>query len=214
MSVRTMAAVVGAGVATAALLSAVGPSQSVGVPASPTTQAAAAPAVGLKEVPAFPLPAHVESKQIAGGAYTFQQLFGAGEALFHASYNGLDGVGSAVRKDGSKVMRFAPPGPRGPGSQACGECHAVPFPSSAGLAHSSVGTAQSCPRQSSVGESWFRKRDSAGGLGARFHPHESLGRGQQDGLHAAASRRGGSPCESRANRVHASDPRCRRSQDG
>jgi hypothetical protein len=93
----------------------------------------------LKEMPAFPLPAHVESKQIAGGAYTFQQLFAAGEALFNTSYNGLDGVGSAVRKDGSKVMRFAPPGPKGPGSQACGECHAVPFPSSAGLAHSSVG---------------------------------------------------------------------------
>ena len=72
-------------------------------------------------------------------AYTFARLFAAGEALFHTAYNGLDGVGSAVRKDGSKVSRFAPPGPRGPGSQACGECHAVPFPSSAGLAHSSVG---------------------------------------------------------------------------
>jgi hypothetical protein len=96
------------------------------------------PAVELREVPAFPLPAHVESADIAAGAYTFERMFAAGDALFHAAFNGLDGVGSGVRKDGSKVSRFAPPGPRGPGSQGCGECHAVPFPASAGLAHSSV----------------------------------------------------------------------------
>src|SRR4051794_4145538 len=96
ISVRTVMVVAGAGVATAALLSAVGPSQSVPAPAPRTTQAAALPAIALKEVPAFPLPAHVESKQIAGGAYTVQQLFEAGAALFHTSYNGLDGVGSAV----------------------------------------------------------------------------------------------------------------------
>jgi len=137
ISVRGIGTVVGAGIATAALLNAVGPSQSL--PAPRTTAAAALPAIVLKEMPAFPLPSHVESKQIAAGGYTFQQLFAAGEALFHTAYNGLDGVGSTVRKDGSKVHRFAPPGPKGPGSQACGECHAVPFASSAGLAHSSVG---------------------------------------------------------------------------
>src|SRR5215218_1447515 len=137
ISVRGIGTVVGAGIATAALLNAVGPSQSL--PAPRTTAAAALPAIVLKEMPAFPLPSHVESKQIAAGGYTFQQLFAAGEALFHTAFNGLDGVGSAVRKDGTKVTRFAPPGPKGPGSQACGECHAVPFGSSAGLAHSSVG---------------------------------------------------------------------------
>src|SRR4051794_1299897 len=94
MSVRRMAALAAAGVATAALLSAVGPSQSKPGPASRTPHAAALPVIVLKETPAFPLPSHVESKQIAGGGYTFQQLFAAGEALFHTSYNGLDGVGS------------------------------------------------------------------------------------------------------------------------
>jgi hypothetical protein len=97
------------------------------------------PAIALKEAPAFPLPSHVESADIAAGSYTFERMFAAGDALFHAEFNGLDGVGSAVRKDGSKVSRFAPPGPKGPGSQGCGECHAVPFAASAGLAHSSVG---------------------------------------------------------------------------
>jgi hypothetical protein len=96
------------------------------------------PAVALVEAAAFPLPSHVESKDIAAGAYTFERMFAAGDALFHTAFNGLDGVGSAVREDRSRVNRFAPMGPRGPASQACGECHAVPFAASAGLAHSSV----------------------------------------------------------------------------
>ena len=37
-----------------------------------------------------------------------------------------------------KVNRFVPIGPTGPAVQTCGECHNSPFPSSAGLAHSSV----------------------------------------------------------------------------
>ena len=129
-------AVAGAAVLTVSLLTA---SLRAGSPPVSTQRTASLPAIALKEAPAFPLPSHVESNDIAAGAYTFQRLFAAGDALFHTAFNGLDGVGSAVRKDGSKVSRFAPPGPRGPGSQACGECHAVPFAASAGLAHSSVG---------------------------------------------------------------------------
>ena len=94
--------------------------------------------VALREAPALPLASHVESTDIAAGEYPFERLFAVGDVLFHTAFNGLDGVGSSVRKDGSRVTRFAPPGPRGPGSQGCGECHAVPFPASAGLAHSSV----------------------------------------------------------------------------
>jgi hypothetical protein len=106
--------------------------------AAPTAAATDLPSVALKEAPAFPLPTHVESKDIAAGAYTFERLFEAGDLLFHTAFNGLDGVGSAVRPDGSRVARFAPPGPKGPHSQACGECHAVPAAAAAGLAHSTV----------------------------------------------------------------------------
>ena len=105
-------------------------------PAAATTPAL--PAIALKELPAFPLKAHVESADIVGGKYTVAQLVDAGGDLFHTPFNGLDGVGSFVREDGSTVPRFAPLGPRGPSAQACGECHAEPFPTSAGLAHSAV----------------------------------------------------------------------------
>ena len=98
----------------------------------------ALPTIALKEVPAFPLKAHVESAEIVSGGYTVARLVDAGGDLFHTPFNGLDGVGSFVREDGSKVARFAPLGPRGPSAQACGECHAEPFPTSAGLAHSAV----------------------------------------------------------------------------
>ena len=88
----------------------------------------ALPTIALKEVPAFPLKAHVESADIVCGGYTVARLVDAGGDLFHTPFNGLDGVGSFVREDGSKVARFAPLGPRGPSAQACGECHAEPFP--------------------------------------------------------------------------------------
>lgn len=112
-------------------------------PAPPPTESKPAlPAIGVKEMPAFPLKAHVESSDIAGGKYTVATLVDAGGDLFHTPFNGLDGVGSFVREDGSKVARFAPIGPRGPTAQSCGECHAEPFPTSAGLAHSAVARAK------------------------------------------------------------------------
>jgi hypothetical protein len=107
------------------------------VPAAPESTPAL-PAIAFKELPAFPLKAHLESADILGGAYSVDRLVEAGGDLFHAPFNGLDGVGSFVREDGSKVARFAPLGPRGPSAQACGECHAAPLPTSAGLAHSAV----------------------------------------------------------------------------
>ena len=158
---RASIAVAGVALVTGALLRAGTPAG----PASPSQapRAAELPAIALREAPAFPLPAHVESSEIAAGAYTFARLFAAGDALFHTSFNGLDGVGSAVRKDGSKVSRFAPPGPRGPGSQACGECHAVPFGASAGLAHSSVGRAKKGTHRSqrALGDLAVRQRHPA-----------------------------------------------------
>src|SRR5512144_1647824 len=96
------------------------------------------PQIELIERPAFPLPAHVESADIAAGRYTFTRLFEAGRLLFHTSFNGLDGVGVAVRPDRSRVDRFAPIGPKGPTATGCAECHNTPTPASAGLAHSSV----------------------------------------------------------------------------
>ena len=126
MSPRAYVAVAACGVLTVALLSERVKTQAQ--PARVTWAGTELPAIVLQEAPAFPLPAHVESHEIAAGGYTFARLFAAGEALFHTAYNGLDGVGSAVRKDGSRVSRFAPPGARGPGWQACGEGHAVAVP--------------------------------------------------------------------------------------
>jgi hypothetical protein len=111
-------------------------------PAPAAAPAPDLPAIVLEERPAFPLPAHVESKDIAAGAYTFDRMFEAGSLLFHAEFNGLDGVGILRREDGSRVDRLAPPGPRGPHSQACSECHNMPFAAAAGLAHSTVSEAK------------------------------------------------------------------------
>jgi Di-haem oxidoreductase, putative peroxidase len=96
------------------------------------------PAIDLSERPAFPLRAHVESADIAAGRYAFSRMFEIGRLLFHATFNGLDGVGVAVRPDGSRVTRFAPIGPQGPTAQGCAECHNAPAIASGGLAHSSV----------------------------------------------------------------------------
>lgn len=98
----------------------------------------ALPAIDLKESAAFPLKAHVESADIASGAYSFDRAFEAGRALFHAAFNGLDGIGIAVAPGGVQVARFAPLGPAGPSSQSCAECHNTPFRAAGGLAHSSV----------------------------------------------------------------------------
>jgi cytochrome c peroxidase len=96
------------------------------------------PTIELKETGAFPLPAHFESADIAAGRVGFDKILKAGFLLFHAEFNGLDGVGSFRRPDSSAVNRFAPAGPRGPGSQGCAECHNHPAGGFAGLAHSSV----------------------------------------------------------------------------
>ena len=108
-------------------------------PAPAATVAPKLPAIDLKEQPGFPLKAHLESADLAGNKVAFKKVFEDGSGLFHAVYNGLDGVGVAVRPPkGDRIFRFAPMGAGGPAAQSCGECHAVPFPSSAGLAHSSI----------------------------------------------------------------------------
>lgn len=99
--------------------------------------------IDLDEKPAFPLPKHVESKEIAAGAITREKLFEAGAELFHTPYNGLDGVGMKKTVGGVPVNRFST-GPAGGGqpitvgAQSCGSCHNRPFPSSAGLAHTRI----------------------------------------------------------------------------
>lgn len=99
--------------------------------------------VDLDEKGAFPLPKHVESKDIAAGTIPTDKLFEAGAELFHTAYNGLDGVGMKKTVGGVALNRFSvgPVGGGQPvtvGAQSCGSCHAVPFSSSAGLAHTRV----------------------------------------------------------------------------
>jgi hypothetical protein len=97
------------------------------------------PNIDVSAGPAFPLEGHLESSAIASGELAFEQVFDAGEALFHTPFNGLDGVGVARLPDGSTIPRFsvAPAGGGARGmisSQSCGECHNMPFAAAAGLA--------------------------------------------------------------------------------
>ena len=92
-------------------------------PPSSSAEARDLERVVLDEKGAFPLSAHVESADLASGAWGFERTFKAGDDLFHTAFNGLDGVGSFVRPDGTNVARFAPLGPKGPSAQSCAECH-------------------------------------------------------------------------------------------
>jgi hypothetical protein len=89
------------------------------------------PVIDLDEKPAFPLPKHLESKDIAAGSIPFPELFEDGAKLFHTPYNGLDGVGMKRTIGGAPVNRFST-GPSGGGqplqigSQSCGACHNQP----------------------------------------------------------------------------------------
>lgn len=100
------------------------------------------PMVELVERPAFPLPAHLESADIAAGKYTFDEIFDAGGKLFGTAYNGLDGVGIKLLPNGVKVNRFTlePFGASilATSAQSCGGCHNMPVPSSAGLSQTNV----------------------------------------------------------------------------
>jgi hypothetical protein len=99
------------------------------------------PVVELEEQPA--LGSHLEQRDIAAGTVPFEQLFAAGDHLFHAIYNGLDGVGAMRTAGGTPLQRFSN-GPVGGGqpiavsAQACGDCHALPFAAGAGRAHTRV----------------------------------------------------------------------------
>ncbi|MDX1384150.1 MAG: hypothetical protein R3190_10935, partial [Thermoanaerobaculia bacterium] len=63
--------------------------------------AAPLPAIDLVERGSFPLPAHLESEDLAAGTLANVEIFEAGEALFHTAFNGLDGVGIARDDDGN-----------------------------------------------------------------------------------------------------------------
>ncbi|HXV63753.1 MAG TPA: hypothetical protein VEK15_23840, partial [Vicinamibacteria bacterium] len=99
------------------------------------------PVIELEEHPA--IENHLEQRDVVGGAMSFQQLFTAGDDLFHAVYNGLDGVGAMRTAGGAPLSRFSN-GPVGGGqpiavsAQACGDCHAKPFEAGAGHAHTRV----------------------------------------------------------------------------
>ena len=104
--------------------------------------AAAKPSIDLAEKGAFPLPAHLETSDIAAGKYNFEQLFKFGDDLFHTAFNGVDGVGVAVLANGTKVNRFflTPPGGAlvAVSSQSCGGCHRSPFGAAAGPAQTQI----------------------------------------------------------------------------
>ena len=101
------------------------------------------PMVDLDEKPAFPLPKHLESKDIAAGTISYPQLFDDGGKLFHTPYNGLDGVGLKRTIGGMPLNRFSA-GPAGGGqpgptaAQSCGACHSLPTGAGFGLVHTRV----------------------------------------------------------------------------
>lgn len=111
--------------------------------AEPPPAAKSLPVYALDETPAFPLPAHLEQRDIAAGKLGAQELFEAGEKLFHTAYNGLDGVGMMRTVGGKPLHRFSI-GVAGGGqpipvsAQSCGSCHNRPFGAGAGLAHTHV----------------------------------------------------------------------------
>lgn len=97
--------------------------------------------VDLVEKPAFPLPAHLEQKDIAAGSIAFAQIFDAGDKIFHAPFNGLDGVG--MKQWGGKALnRFSigptPGSPVPVGAQTCGGCHNMPVSAGAGIVSTRV----------------------------------------------------------------------------
>jgi hypothetical protein len=99
--------------------------------------------IDLDEKPAFPLPKHLESKDIAAGTIPFPELFEDGAKLFHTPFNGLDGVGMKRTVGGTTIHRFST-GPAGGGqpltvgAQSCGSCHSLPSGAGSGLAHTRV----------------------------------------------------------------------------
>jgi hypothetical protein len=101
------------------------------------------PVIDLDEKPAFPLPKHLESKDLAAGSIPFPELFEDGAKLFHTPFNGLDGVGMMRTVGGTPLNRFSV-GPAGGGqplpvgAQSCGSCHSQPSGAGFGLAHTRV----------------------------------------------------------------------------
>ena len=65
------------------------------------------PVIDLDEKPAFPLPKHLESKDIAAGSIPHAELFEDGAKLFHTPLNGLDGIGMRRTVGGAPVNRIA-----------------------------------------------------------------------------------------------------------
>src|SRR6266576_3484136 len=114
-----------------ALLVASGCAQQPAAPVATVGTAKKLPVIDLDEKPAFPLPKHLESKDIAAGSIPHAELFEDGAKLFHTPLNGLDGIGMKRTVGGAPVNRFST-GPAGGGqplqvgSQSCGACHSQP----------------------------------------------------------------------------------------
>src|SRR5687768_18143205 len=120
---------------------AVGMSLRSGLAAPAEEAKAAPPAIDLSEGPAFPLDGHLESEDVASGALGFQQVFDAGDKLFHSAFTGRQGVGVLRLPDGTPLPRFSvsPPGHgalAAISAQSCGGCHNLPFAAAAGAAES------------------------------------------------------------------------------
>jgi mono/diheme cytochrome c family protein len=130
-------------VAGIALVVASGCAQQSAAPVATQQTATKLPVVDLDEKPAFPLPKHLESKDIAAGSIPHGELFEDGAKLFHTPLNGLDGIGMKRTVGGAPVNRFST-GPAGGGqplqigAQSCGACHNQPSGAGSGLAHTRV----------------------------------------------------------------------------
>jgi len=101
------------------------------------SQAAAA------EKGAFPLPSHLDQASLPGKAIT--DVFAAGDKLFSAEFNSVDGVGANLALDPAVSARFSrvprpdlpgfamnPIRSTGPETQSCHDCHDTPFDAGAG----------------------------------------------------------------------------------
>lgn len=91
------------------------------------------------DAPAFPLGAHVDQFQIRNGAVPLGNLFDAGDEMFEALYNDLDGVGANLKQDTTVSVRFSrtpradlpgfiadPFRATGPNARSCTSCHDSP----------------------------------------------------------------------------------------
>jgi cytochrome c peroxidase len=96
-----------------------------------------------QEKGAFPLPSHLDQATLPDKPFT--SVFAAGDKLFNASFNSIDGAGANLTLDAAISVRFSrvpradlpgfsmnPIRNTGPEAQSCRDCHNSPFAGAAG----------------------------------------------------------------------------------